>query len=558
MRHKSLFACVIVMFSLSLAASALAEPAVQVFANKLEFDIGDNMEVWVSAQNPDEEIWVDFYLFVRLPDGNLYFWPTFSRTPEPYNVVLPGGFQMLPMKLFEIVLPDNAMIGTFTWYAALTLPGDNVIIGDLSEISVTVNSSTETLRAFASATPMRGLAPLEVLFEGVATGGRPPYQLFWDFESDGQYDAESPDSIHTYSESGMFEAVLFVRDANLDVAEDYLTINVAPELTVVAEATPQSGDIPLEVSFMATAEGGYGPYTYLWDFQGDGKADSSLRAPEFTFVQEGNYFCAVQATDSSGNTTIDVVVIDAYFERPPTGMVLVSGSVFSMGSTEEGDEMPEHDVWLDSYYIDRYPVTNSQYRQFTIDTLHLPPAFSEDEDFNQTDHPVVGVTFYDALTYCEWMGKCLPTEAQWEKAAKGPTHRMFPWGNTLPDAGGVFWANIHNDDAAEEDGFEFTSPVGYYDGENYGTGNAKSPYGCYDMAGNVWEWCSDWYLTDYYQYSPYRNPAGPSFGTMKAIRGGSWDSDVWDIRTSGRNWFSPLDLNQFTGFRCAQEISPVR
>ena len=190
-----------------------------------------------------------------------------------------------------------------------------------------------------------------------------------------------------------------------------------------------------------------------------------------------------------------------------------------------------------------------------IDTMHFEPAFWYDDNLNPLDRPVVGVTYYDALAYCEWAGGTLPTEAQWEKAAKGITHRMYPWGDNLPGSGDTWFANYHPSDMpADEDGYEYTSPPGYYDGVHSGTGNGASPYGCHDMAGNVSEWCKDWYYPDSYEYTSYENPTGPEYGTLKVIRGGSYDSSYWDVRASARSWLVPLDVSPFVGFRCVNEI----
>lgn len=559
MRYKTSFCSFVISILLASVCAAQTSPSVDVYVNKLEFYRGDTLQVWVSAENPGEEITVDFYLIVRIPSGKFLFWPTFSTSPMPYNCYLPSGFSLSPLKLFETQLPQSIAYGTYTWYAALTLPGDNMIIGDYGEVSMEVKRRTELLRVFASADPLRGPAPLVVEFDAEATGGTTPYFYYWDFDSDGVTDAYGADVYNTFETAGIYEVLVIAVDAEGATAEDYLTINVSSGLSVVIEADPTDGTAPLEVAFMASVHGGFEPYEYDWDFQSDGKTDSELRAPKFTYSTSGTYWCSVEVTDSRGSTAQDEVLITVTPNVAPQGMVLVSASEFSMGSTENGtvgDETPVHDVWLDAYYIDKYPVTNEKYREFVLDTGHVEPAYWWDENFTEPDHPVVGVTYYDALAYCQWAGKKLPTEAQWEKAAKGPTHRMFPWGNWPPCSGGDWFANM--DDPAstpDADGFTYTSPVGYYNGLHPDTGNSKSPYGCYDMAGNVSEWCSDWYESDYYGSSPYEDPAGPSFGLLKVIRGGSYDDSEWDIRTSRRDWYSPQDWSQFTGFRCVYDLA---
>ncbi|MBN1593112.1 MAG: SUMF1/EgtB/PvdO family nonheme iron enzyme [Candidatus Coatesbacteria bacterium] len=559
MRNKLCWALLALMISTVLAAAAMADPAVQVYTNKLEYYWGDDLKVYVAAQNPDSEIEVDFYLFLKTPSGKFLFWPTFSTTPQPNRYTLPAGLDLQPTVLIDMQVAEGAPLGTYTWYGALTNAGDIWIIGEYGQVSVDLISSSEPLSAYATANPKRGPAPLRVSFHGEATDGMPPYSYYWDFTSNGIIDYEGQDIEYTYGTPGMYEALLVVEDAEGSTAEDYLTINVSNELTVEIEASATSGEAPLKVSFTANATGGFEPYTYEWDFQGDNKLDDTTRTPEYTYTTAGKYNCAVRATDSRGSTAMDRLTITVDSGTAPPGMVLVPAGEFSMGSTENGtagDETPVHDVWLDAYYIDRYPVTNSEYREFILDTGNLEPAYWDDENLNQPDHPVVGITEEEAQIYCIWVGKTLPTEAQWEKAAKGPTHRMFPWGDFQPNSGGVWYANLNDPGAgADADGFEYTSPVGYYNGLNHGTGNGGSPYGCYDMAGNVWEYCSDWYTTDYYYFSPYENPTGPSFGTIKTIRGGSYDSPVWDVRTSCRDWRIPTEWEQFVGFRCSLTLA---
>ena len=540
---------------LTAAISAPAAPSVQVYANRLELHRGDDFQIWVSAENPDQEVAVDFYLILRTPDGTYLFWPSFTTTPEWFTVTLPAQFRLDPTMLFEMQVAEASPLGTYTWYGVLTRAGETTIFGSYGQVSVNVVSAGEPLAAFATANPMRGTAPLTVNFHGDATGGIAPYKFYWDFESDGTFESQGQDVQHVYESPGMFEAVLAVVDAGGTEADDYLTINVSARMTVEVVADPDSGNAPLHVSFMAIVKGGFEPYTYEWDFQGDGKVDDTTRAPEFTYTTEGRYYCTALARDSRGQMAWDIATITVDSPQAPPGMVLVPAGEFTMGSTENGtmsDETPVHQVWLDSYYIDRYPVTNSQYREFVLDTGNPEPAFWDDDNLNQPDQPVVGISQQEAEVYCLWAGKTLPTEAQWEKAAKGPTSRMFPWGDSLPNYGDLWFANLHQKDAAADaDGFQYTSPVGYYNGLNPGTGDGKSPYGCYDMAGNVWEYCSDWYASDYYQASPYRNPTGPELGTIKVIRGGSYDSPTWDIRSSRRNWRAPDDWDQFVGFRCA-------
>lgn len=240
-----------------------------------------------------------------------------------------------------------------------------------------------------------------------------------------------------------------------------------------------------------------------------------------------------------------------FTHRPgPGSMVLVEAGLFIMGvdpdpgSPAEGrpDEQPAHRVFLDAYYIDLYEVTNAQYKRFVDDTgWRIPRWWKNGVYQNGMDyHPVTGVTWDDAAAYVAWAGKRLPTEAEWEKAARGPLERRYPWGNRFNMKKGNFQS-------------EFTRPVGSYPA-------GVSPYGCYDMAGNVWEWVYDWYRSDYYQHSPQRNPKGPPSGTHHVLKGGSYHTEfavdfiMKSATRYGKNVY-PQENPAF-GFRCAKDPAP--
>ncbi len=211
-------------------------------------------------------------------------------------------------------------------------------------------------------------------------------------------------------------------------------------------------------------------------------------------------------------------------------MVYIPAGEFTMGSNDgRDDEKPPHKVNLDGYWMGKTEVTVGQYKKFISEAGHrsLPDYVSK---YSPGDnHPVIGVSWDDAAAYCKWLPKKgglkfkLPTEAQWEKAARGTDGRKYPWGNSPPSGKKVNFADKQVwlkkkyswADKDIDDGYAYTAPV-----ESYPQG--ASPYGMLNMAGNVWEWCNDWYGSDYYKKSSYKNPMGPASGTNRVLRGGGW------------------------------------
>jgi formylglycine-generating enzyme required for sulfatase activity len=227
-------------------------------------------------------------------------------------------------------------------------------------------------------------------------------------------------------------------------------------------------------------------------------------------------------------------------------VIKIPAGKFTMGSPEDEDVIGnshQHEASLSGYYLDKCEVTNRQYKRFCDATSYgypPDPGFSGKPSYftNYLDFPVVSVSWDDAIAYCAWAGKRLPTEAEWEKAARGADARQYPWGNGDPDS-------TFTDGGYQNDGHLTTSPVGYYP-------SGASPYGCMDMAGNVWEWCSDWYDGSYYSGSPTNDPQGPSSGSDRVIRGGGWCNLLaWNVRCAERNRGVPAERDNYLGFRCA-------
>jgi formylglycine-generating enzyme required for sulfatase activity len=229
-------------------------------------------------------------------------------------------------------------------------------------------------------------------------------------------------------------------------------------------------------------------------------------------------------------------------------LVYVPAGEFEMGDEQNAD-CPKHRVYLDAYYIGLYCVTNAQYARFVKVTGHRVPDTADygtpvwrgnSYPPERAEHPVVCVSWNDAVAYGAWAGLRLPTEAEWEKAARGPSGWLYPWGNTW-DATRCRHAGSH--------GAETTCRVYDYPG-------GVSGYGTYNQAGNVWEWCEDWYGTNYCKRSPWANPRGPETGSYRVLRGGSWgNDDARNFRGAYRNGNTPAVRNDDQGFRLVRAAS---
>ncbi len=224
--------------------------------------------------------------------------------------------------------------------------------------------------------------------------------------------------------------------------------------------------------------------------------------------------------------------------RDRTGeMVRVPAGEFRMGSeTQNPDERPARTVYLNAYWIDRHEVTNAQYEAFVLERGHRRPALWDDDRLSGPRQPVVGVDWFDAAAYCDWADKRLCTEAEWEKAARGTDGRPYPWGEEEPDA-----ARANFDMRVGRPVDVGSHPAGV------------SPFGAYDMAGNVWEWVADWYQHGYYREAPTRNPRGPASGAVRVDRGGSWVNGAVSIVTTKRGRLIPTAKGDQIGFRCCKD-----
>ncbi|MGY8825296.1 MAG: formylglycine-generating enzyme family protein [Candidatus Latescibacterota bacterium] len=259
-------------------------------------------------------------------------------------------------------------------------------------------------------------------------------------------------------------------------------------------------------------------------------------------------------------------------------MLLIPAGEFTMGGRKEdlegfagkgylnyASENPLHKVSISRFYMDKYEITNSQYAKFLSDmgesgdksndhpdqpdNLHHRQQYIN-EKLNDPQQPAVGINWFDAYAYCNWAGKRLATEAEWEYAARGAgdVYRKYPWGNEDPDAEGIWRANYRPLPGADLDGFSHTAPVGSYP-------DGISPFGIMDMSGNAEEWVQDWLDVGYYAKTKgAQDPQGPLAGRNKVIKGGSYGSDLYHVRIGIRLYGAPHPKTELLGIRCAQSI----
>lgn len=277
----------------------------------------------------------------------------------------------------------------------------------------------------------------------------------------------------------------------------------------------------------------------------------------------GNF--SMELTWKDGSQTLEYIGV-------PEGMVMIHGGAFQMGSDSEmaaEDEQPIHTVFVDSFLMDTHEVTAAEYRQFVTGKEYgqlVQETGHRELEGIFTDYPIVSVSWHDAMAYAKWAGKRLPTEAEWEYAARGGLEgQQYPWGNTPPDGTQCNFADRHLTDfwwadPKVDDGYEFAAPVGWY---------PENGYSLFDMAGNVLEWCLDEYDANFYAVSQNENPLSGAktpqeisrnfevVESFRVLRGGSWIVNSAGVRSSARFMLLPDTEHASVGFRCVIDLGVV-
>ena len=310
------------------------------------------------------------------------------------------------------------------------------------------------------------------------------------------------------------------------------------------------------ITFTATVATGSN-VNYSWNF-GDG-ATATGRSTTYNHTAADKYRIVVTATNSTSSIT---VFTDIFYAGWTERELLISDGSFQMGCSSSNPggtippselcsniEQPLHTVTLDTYHIDKYEVTNARYKTCVDAGQCTTPGSAYSgyywsvpyyDTTTYADHPVININWHQANAFCAWDGKRLPTEAEWEKAARGSSDtREYPWGNDWPDCSKTNYVHFCVGNPSRVDSY----PSG------------ASPYGVMDMAGNVLEWVNDWYQGDYYSVSPVSNPRGPITGMLRVLRGGAWGSSWYSttsVRSAGRSANDPDNWNYLSGFRCAR------
>jgi len=417
--------------------------------------------------------------------------------------------------------------------------------------------------------PDSGIAG-ETIFSLNASESFHNFDLFlrWDWENDGVFDTDwemNKSKVFQFPDGGGEKTVkLQVKSSGGWLEETTKQIVVfsrpKPELEISQDFLNPS-QVTLDASNSFDFEDGR-ELSFRWNFNSDSLWDVQWSTMNHFTKQFDNFDeqqIIVEIKDSHGLSKRLNKIVKNKFRN----MVFIPAGTFTMGSNDfEIDESPEHQLLISEFWVDKFPVTNSEYIAFLndirIDVLEKYINLNGDDikiDYNNSifsvkpgfeKHPVTQVTWYGAKAYAEYYGKDLPTEAEWEKVARGTDKRLYPWGNEIRSEHANYW---DSGDPYDNN----TTPVDFYDGQVHDgvkKANGASPYGVYDLVGNVREWCQDWYQRDFYIESPSDNPRGPGSGDKKVVRGGGYLFYPEILRVTFRSSYDPTTPKNYIGFRC--------
>ena len=488
----------------------------------------------------------------------LYIWTASSDNPAPVALTESAQIQFVP-----------AAAGVYQFFLTIRAGERTSVVDTVSVTVVAIGNGPPVATAGLKTGPDTQSYTLDAdrfVLDGSASTDPDGDQLtfLWELVSGPATvvieDSSASQTSFAASNTGAYTFRLTVKDSIYSVTDE-LTINLKD---AVGNALPQAmavaaPDSVVSIGTTITLDGS-GSFDddgdsliYKWSVEPDSVELSDSSAQQFTFTpsETGLYVFRLVVEDTRGadsqHAVINIVVVEVFTSR--NGMIEIPAGEFVMGlaDSEKAYERPPHVVDLSTFWIDSFEVTADQYRR-CVDAGDCAKPASEPKcnegKPDRTQHPVNCVNWEQASSYCHWAGKRLPTEAEWEKAARGDDGRLFPWGDTPGPFSIPRRLNWNNEVGS-------TTPVGSYP-------SGVSFYGIYDMAGNVNEWTADLYGVDYYQNSPLKDPQGPSEGQLRVARGGGWEigQQAKAFYVTVRDAQNPTTRHHTIGFRCARTESP--
>lgn len=468
----------------------------------------------------------------------------------------------------SIALPQNARVslapalpGTY-WFYLRVSDGDQLSAPD--SVAITLTGSLNQAPVAEAGLPalsytLDAPAPLPLDGSGSADAEGTPLTFLWQVLSSpagvALTDSTAPQTSFVPTLDGEYRFRLTVSDGQAQ-SSDETTVVVKLSGVPRAEAGPDQEAIPgatVTLDASDSVDPDSDPLVYRWTLRSGPEvllSDPGSPHPTFLASQAGTYVFALEVEDADANLDRDEVqiVVAARVYREQAGMVQIPAGPFTMGDNQGsgGDEDPEHLVEVSQFWIDKHEVTAADYQACVAAGACAPAGQGANCNAPLADraqHPINCVDWAQASAYCTWAGKRLPTEAEWEKAARGEDQRRYPWGDARPDRERL---NFNNNVGA-------TEPIGSHP-------SGSSPYGVLDLAGNVLEWTNDYYSSDYYAQSPAADPAGPprpADGEFRVVRSSSWNTgDPRALTTTVRNNFPATTADPALGFRCARTNDP--